>query len=630
MALNKNVNVMFEPASKKVTVQAGTTVLAAARDAGLSIRSECSGVGSCGKCRVIVKRPEDLSELTAAEKKHLFASEIRQGYRLACQAKVLRDTTVTLPIESYLKTRRIQVTGIERFLTPKPAVRKFCVTMPKPTLLDIRPDYERLVDSLPHIHKSNHLEVDSKILEELPSILRQSNFNVTAAIWNMHKIVSIEPGDTSNEVFGLAADIGTSKLVCYLVDLVSGKTLDVESLENPQLAYGEDIISRIAFAAAHPKNLKLLQKVVVDAINEMIDKICGRRKLDPNKIYEVVVVGNTAMHHLFLGIQPKYVALSPFTPAIKKQVNTRANELKIGINPSGIVTLLPLIAGFVGADAVADALASGICDSEDVSMLIDIGTNTEVLVGNSRDTLSCSCASGPAFEGFHIKHGVKAVEGAIERVHIDQNFEVEYTTIGNEKPIGLCGSAMIDLVAEMFKHKLIDSGGKINFNIETERLRKKNGEIEFIVAWANETKTGKEITVTQKDIREIQLAKAAIYAGCSILMRKKKLKERDIEGVFIAGAFGNYIDLENAIIIGMIPDVPIDKVEFIGNAAITGAKMALISTDARKEADNISKKMRYLELAADPNFNKEFTEATLIPHKNLNRFPSVRRLLNSE
>lgn len=627
MASNENLKVIFEPFSKKIEVRVGTTIFLAARDAGICIRSECGGVGLCGKCRVIAKRSEDLGELTEFEKKHLSTSEIRQGYRLACQAKVLRDTTVMLPIDSRLKTRRVQAVGVESFLPPKPAVRKFHIIIPKPMLSDIRPDYERLIDSLPHIKKIEHIELDYELLKELPTTLRQSNFNVTAAIWNMRKIISIEPGDTSNEMFGLAVDLGTSKIVCYLVDLVNGETLDVEWLENPQLVYGEDIISRITFAAARPENLRSLQKVIVYGINRIIGKMCKRRMLDPKHIYEVVVVGNTAMHHLFLGIQPKYVALSPFTPVVKKQVNVKASELNVRINPSGIVTLLPVIAGFVGADAIADALASGICDSEDVSMLIDVGTNTEVLLGNSRDVLSCSCASGPAFEGFHIKHGIKAVKGAIERVRINQNFEVEYATIEHEKPIGLCGSAMIDVVAEMFKHRLIDSTGKINPNIKTERLRKKNDEMEFVIAWSNETKTAKEITITQKDIREIQLAKAAIYAGCSILMKNKKLKEEDFDRVFIAGAFGNYIDLENARVIGLIPDIPIDKVEFVGNTAIVGAKMALISTDAREKANKISEKVRYVELAADPNFNREFAEATLIPHKNLNRFPSVRRLL---
>ncbi|MEM0057899.1 MAG: ASKHA domain-containing protein [Candidatus Bathyarchaeia archaeon] len=625
MASNENVEVTFEPISKRVLVNAGTTVLQAANEAGISLTTECGGKGTCGKCRVIVGKPECLSELTDSERRHLSTFEVSQGYRLACQAKVLRSTTIMLPAESHLGTRRFQATGLERVLTPKPAVKKVHVKMSKPTLSDIRPDYERLVDALPPIYQQ--AEVAHEVLKEIPTIIRQSNFDVTATIWSGRRIISVESGDTSEKVFGLAVDIGTSKIVCHLVDLVNGKTLDIESAENPQLVYGEDIISRITFATADPKNLETLQKALVNVINKIVGKICRRQGIERGQIYEAVVVGNTAMHHLFLGIQPKYVALSPFTPAVKKQLNVEASKLKIRIKPSGIVTILPVIAGFVGADAVADALASGICDSEDVSMLIDVGTNTEVLVGNSQDVIACSCASGPAFEGFHIRHGVKAVEGAIEKVRIREDFEVEYETIGRKKPIGLCGSAMIDLVAEMFKRGLIDSGGRINLNMKTERLRKRNGEIEFVVAWGGETKTGRDITITQGDIREVQLAKAAIYAACSILMEKKGLKEDDFDRVFVAGAFGNYLNLENAKVLGLIPDIPLEKIEFIGNAAITGAKMALISVEAREKADEISRKTRYVELAADQNFNKEFIDATLIPHKNLNKFPSVKRLL---
>jgi len=628
MALNKNVEITFEPVSRKIQVQAGTTVLQAANEAGINITAECGGKGICGKCKVIVRKPEDLSELTESEKRLLSTSEISQGYRLACQAKVLGNTTITLPPESYLGARRIQAKGLERFLQPQPAVTKVHIKMPEPTLTDVRSDYERLVDALPL--DGRQLEADYEVLKELPTIIRQSNFDVTVAIWSGRKIISVEAGDSSKNMFGLAMDIGTSKIVCHLVDLVNGKTLDIESVENPQLAYGEDIISRITFAATDPKNLAKLHKVLVDAINKIVERICRRRKIERSQIYEAVVVGNTAMHHLFLGIQPKYVALSPFTPVVKRQVNVEASRLKVGIKPSGIVTVLPVIAGFVGADAVADALASGICDSEEVSMLIDIGTNTEVIIGNSADMIACSCASGPAFEGFHIRHGVKAVEGAIERVQITEDFEVEYETIGNKKPIGLCGSAMIDIVAEMFKHGLIDSGGRINPNVKTERLRKRDRKAEFVVVWGSETKTGREITVTQEDIREIQLAKAAIYAACFILMEKKKLKEKDFERVFIAGAFGNHLNLENAKVVGLIPDIPLEKVKFIGNAAITGAKMALISVEAREKASKISERVRYLELAADPNFNKEFINATLIPHKDLNRFPSVKRFLKGD
>jgi uncharacterized 2Fe-2S/4Fe-4S cluster protein (DUF4445 family) len=629
MASSKNLDILFEPQAKKIRTLKGTTVFQAAKDAGVEIRSECGGKGLCGKCRIIVKKPDSLSELTESEKRLLSRSEINEGYRLACQARVLEDTVVVILPESSFELRRIQATGKERFLEPKPAVKKIFISLPKPSLSDIRPDYERLLNALEAIKKFEGLEIDYDVLKGLPDIIRQSNFKVTATLWDEHKIIAVEPGNTSEELFGFAVDIGTSKIVGHLVNLATGETLDIESLENPQLAYGEDIITRITFATADPKNLRSLQTLVVEAINKIINGACKRTKKDSNKIYEIVVVGNTAMHHLFLGIQPKYMALSPFTPAIKTRLSIKAGELNLRINPSGIVTVLPVIAGFVGADAVADVLATGVCDSSDISLLIDIGTNTEIFIGNSEDMLSCSCASGPAFEGFHIKHGMKAVTGAIEKIRIDSNLEVEYETIGREKPIGLCGSAMIDTVAEMFRHKIIDRSGKINRDIKTPRLRKSNGELEFVIAWGDETKTKKDITVTQKDIREIQLAKAAIYAGCSILMKRKKLKEKDIAKIFIAGAFGNYLNPENAKIVGLIPDVPLEKVEFVGNTAIVGAKMALISKEARKRADEIAKKVRYLELAADPSFEKEFLKATLIPHESLNRFPSIRRFLRS-
>jgi len=615
--------VAFEPEGRKVKVPIGTTIFQVAREVGIGIRSECGGKGLCGKCRVIVKSPEALSDLTKAEKKHLSKSEIESGYRLACQAKILSNVTVIIPPESRLAIRKFQLIGMERSVKLNPAVKKLHVILPKPTLSDARPDYERLIDALSDITNFNNLEIDHEAIKKLPDVIRGSGFDVTATIWGNRRIISVEPRDTTNELFGFAVDIGTSKIVGYLVDLITGETLEISSVENPQIMYGEDIMTRITFATAKPENLKILQKLVVDAINKIIDETCRRVNVNPHRVYEVVAVGNTAMHHFLLGIQPKYTALSPYVPAVKRQINVKARELNININPSGIVTALPIIAGFVGADAVADVLATGICESDELSLLVDIGTNTEVFVGNSEDLLSCSCASGPAFEGMHIKHGMKAVTGAIERVTIDSDYEVSYKTIGDVKPIGLCGSAMIDTVAEMFKRGIINHRGRFNRRIETPRLRENEGEVEFVIAWGHETATGKEITVTQKDVCEIQLAKAAIYAGCSILMKRKNINEKDLDRVLVAGAFGNYINPESAKVLGLLPDVPIEKIEFVGNTAIVGAKMVLLSEDARKKADAISRKVHCLQLATDPSFGEEFSKATFIPHKDLSRFPSL-------
>ena len=609
------VTVVFEPEGRKVVVPSGSTVFYAAKEAGIGIRSECGGKGYCGKCKIIIKNSEAVSKVTEAERRHLLKSEIDLGYRLACQTVVLRNVVVMIPEDSRLESRKIMVAGLERSVKLNPTVKKLYLKLPKPTLSDHRPDLERLFDALSEQVKNDEWEIGYEVLKELPNTLRDACWEVTVTIAGDNEIINVEPGDTSNLLFGFAVDIGTSKIVGYLVDLTTGKTVAIGSIENPQIIHGEDIMTRIEFATINNANLEVLQMLAVEGVNKVLHEVCEKAKVDPSRVYEVVVVGNTAMHHFFLGIQPKYVALAPYTPALKRPMSLPVKELNIRANRRGVVTVLPIIAGFVGADAVADILATGIYESEELSLLMDIGTNTEIFVGNKDDLLCCSCASGPAFEGAHIKHGMKAVTGAIERVRIGSDLKVEYETIGGVKPLGICGSAMIDIVAEMFKHKIINQHGRFNSNIKTKRIRKNNNETEFIIAWGNETATGKELTVTQKDINEIQLAKAAIYTGCSILMKRKNVGVEDIDRVFIAGAFGNYISPENAKVIGLIPDVPIEKIKFVGNTAVTGAKMTLISKEMREKAEEISKKVRYLELANDPDFKKEFINALFIPHK---------------
>jgi len=622
-----SLTVTFEPDGKKVMVKAGTNILQAAKEAGVGIRSECGGKGVCGKCKVIIKSADAVSKMSSVEEKLLSKHEIEEGYRLSCQTRILKNVVVMVPPESRVETRKIELYGIERSVEINPLIRKVHVELEKPTLSDVKPDLERLLEAVEErLGIRGALEFDFDILKGLPEILRSSNWDVTAVLWN-NRLINVESRDTTNEMFGVAVDIGTSKIVCHLVDLKSGKTIAVGSIENPQVLYGEDVISRITYASNGVLNLNSLQRLVIEGINKILGEACQNAGIDPNRVYEAVVVGNTAMHHLFLGIQPKYLALSPYTPAVKRSISIAAKNLSIGnMNTNGVVTTLPIIAGFVGADAVADILATGMHESEDNTLLVDIGTNTEIVVGNKEDMICCSCASGPAFEGAHIKDGMKAVTGAIERVRITSNLEVEYETIGGGKPRGLCGSAVIDAVAEMFKHGIIDCHGRFNPNMATPRLKRTDG-VEFIIAWQNETATEKEITITQKDIIELQLAKAAIYTGCSILLKRKKLEEKDIDTLFIAGAFGNYINPENAKVIGLIPDVPTDKIQFIGNTAVTGAKMALISKEIRQTAESLIRTIRYHELAADPNFNSEFINAIPIPNRIAERFPSVKKYI---
>jgi uncharacterized 2Fe-2S/4Fe-4S cluster protein (DUF4445 family) len=625
--MERFITVTFEPEGRRVRVPQETSIFQAASEAGIGIRTECGGEGTCGKCRVIVKNEGALNEVTDAETTHLSQREIDSGYRLACRTILKQNVIVMVPEESRIGMRKIQISGLERPVPLNPLVKKFHVILPKPTLSDVRSDFKRLLDHLEDAHGFKSLEIDYELLRKLPDILRKANWDFTVAVWDDRVIIAVDAGDTSDKLSGLAIDIGTSKIVGYVVDLTTSQTVGVGSIENPQVMHGEDVISRITYAMAGEEKLGELQKLAVEGINDILHEACTQANVNPDQIYEATVVGNTAMHHFLLAIQPKYLALSPYTPAVAKSVTVKARELGIKINRNGVVYVLPVMAGFVGADAVGDILSSGIYESKKLSLLLDIGTNTEVFVGNTEDILSCSCASGPAFEGAHIKHGMKAVTGAIEKIRISRDtYEVEYKTIGDVKPVGLCGSAIVDVVAEMLKRGIINQHGRFS-PMETPRLKRVNNVPEFVLAWGNETATRKEITVTQKDINEIQLAKAAMFTGCSILMKRKGVKREDLDRVFIAGAFGSYINPENAKFIGLVPDVPTEKIVFVGNTAITGAKMALISRKARETAEAISRRVRYLELAIDPDFSQEFSYALLIPHKDLDRFPSVRKHL---
>lgn len=615
--------VVFQPDGKRTSVETGLSLLEAAKKAGVGIRSECGGLGICGKCRIVALTKSGLSPLMEIEKEHLTEHDIKAGYRLACCSRVMSDVTISIPEESRLETRKILVKGLEKHVSLDPAVHKIHVTVPQPVISDVRADLERVLDHLGGL--SAQLEIDLNLLQQLPKTLREAGWDITLTIWNGQRIIAVESGNTTNRVHGIAVDIGTSKIIGYLIDLTTGKLVNAESLENPQIIHGEDIISRISSTMRNQEKLEELRKLAVEGVNRVIHETCEKASIKPRDVYEMTVVGNTAMHHIFLGIQPKYLALSPYVPVIKRSINLRAKELGVDINPTGNIHVLPVIAGFVGADAVADVLATGIYEAEELCLLLDIGTNTEVFIGNRDDILTCSCASGPAFEGVHIKHGIKAVSGAIERIRIDpRSYEVTYKTVNGKKPIGLCGSAVVDALAEMLKAQIIDWRGKFNEKIDTSRVRQVKDLTEFLIASKDETGTGEDITITQKDIREVQLAKAAIYTGCAILMKRKKIVEDAVEKVVLAGAFGNYLDPVSSKIIGLIPDVSTKKIKFVGNAAGSGARITLLSRGMRETAQAISKRVRYLELATDPDFRTEFASAMYLPHRNLNRFPSAK------
>lgn len=626
MGQKETVILTFEPDGIKSELKKGTRILDASRKLGLNIRSECGGRGVCGKCRVIVQDPSRFTEITDAEREHLSSSELKSGHRLACACSVVGDAVVYTPEESRVMTRKLLIEGAERPVTVEPAVRKVLLRVPESSLHDIRSDVQRLLDALKETYGIKVVSIDHQLLKRLSKTLRDSNWRVTVAIWDKREIISVERGDTSEKAYGVAVDIGTSKIIGYLCNLLNGELIVAESMENPQIVHGEDIISRIAYASKSDASLRELQNLVVECLNAIVSKVCEKSALSRQLIYEMTVVGNTAMHHIFLGISPKHLGLSPYVPAVSDPINEKARNLSLKVNPAANVYVFPIIAGFVGGDAVADMISTGIHESDELSMVLDIGTNTEVIIGDKHELTTCSCASGPAFEGAHIKCGMKAVTGAIEKLQIEpEEYNVSYQTIGGVKPIGLCGSAIIDAVANLLGCRIIDRNGKFTEFSPSSRLREINGEKVFVLVSREEGAT-RDIVVTQKDIREVQLAKAAIYTGCHILMKKKGIKPSDIKKLHIAGAFGNYVNPTNAKLIGMLPDIPAELIDFVGNAAGTGARMALICKKLRDVAAYISRKTHYVELASEPDFQTEFASAMCFPHKDLDRFQSVRNL----
>ncbi len=604
--------VAFEPDDCQVRAKVGQSILEKALEAGIIIRAECGGrLGFCGKCKVIVEDQSCLNKPSTSEVKHLASEELKAGYRLACQATVKGSTIVRIPEASRMRTRRIQTMGVEREMISEPPVRKYSVNISEATLHDPRDDAARLTDALEEEYGLDDLEIEYQTLRTLPDTLRDSNWRVSCTVWNEQKVLSVEPSDTCKAVFGFAVDVGTSKIVVHLVDLRTGKTLDADSMENPQLPYGADVLGRVGFAMEKKENLLKLQTLVLGGINTLVSKLCKKNDVKTENCYELVPVGNTIMMHLLLGIQPKYIALSPFTAGYKRSMNIKARDLRVAINAGGNVHIPANIAGYVGADAVASVLATGVWERDEMSLLIDIGTNTEILVGNKEGIVACSAASGPAFEGAHIENGVKAVTGAIEKVRISAS-TLEYEVIGGGKPIGICGSGVLDAISELYRNSFLDHAGTF-VGGGHERLRRMDGRTEFILAWRQESGTGQDLALTQHDVRQVQLAKAAIYSGCILAMAERRVRPEDLSEVLVAGAFGNFMDPLSAMRIGLVPEVPRERIRFVGNTAIVGAKVCLLSKTLRRAADALVDKVKYLELSSDPRFRKEFLGSMNFP-----------------
>lgn len=601
--------ITFQPSGKRIMVEKGSTVLEAAHALGIPIRAECGGKGLCGKCKVQIKDMGCAGAplYTEEENESLFLTvdELNQGYHLACRVTIDSDITVYIPDTSLLKKQCILMEGASRKITLDSAVRKVHVKLPEPSLEDNRTDMERIRDSVEYPIARASLEA----LQKIPGTLRDSQFEVTLVLLG-DELVDCEAGDTAEKCYGAAFDIGTTTVVGYLLDLNTGEQRAVCARMNPQIRFGDDVISRINYGQTE-ESLEKLSMSLRSCLMDIIDELCSKAHVRSEEIYEISIAGNTCMHHFFLGISPRSLAVSPYIPVVREALYL----------PSTLygkkMFILPVIAGFVGADTVADLVAYPL--GKKITLLIDIGTNCEVILGNEEKILACSTAAGPAFEGAHIKHGTRAAPGAIEQIDISE--EVTLSTIDDEPPLGIAGSGLISITAEMLRNGIIDSSGRLLADHRfSSRIRTAGTIREFML-----TDT---ISLTQKDLREVQLAKAAIFAAQRILLKTYDIEPEDIEEIVLAGAFGSYIPLESAKMIGLIFDFPLERIKSIGNAAGMGATLCLLSKTERERAKKLSRDIGYVELSARKDFQQEFMDAMFFPHSRMDLFPSVRTILS--
>ncbi len=597
--MGRNCRIDFQPIGRRTQAEWGARIFQVACKEGVGLASLCGGKGTCGKCKVRILSGE-VSPLDDREKRSLSAEEIAQGYRLACLTRVVGDIQVDIPIESLLVSQRLQVSGEGRDAVVDPVIQAITVSLSPPSQTDNRSDQARLADYLAETCGLPHIQIDLGAQRQLSTILREDDWQARIALRGTEVVTAGRVGD---RLLGLAVDLGTTSIAAYLTDLETGKVLAAKGMMNPQIAYGEDVVSRISYAIDHGG--ETLQRTVVDGLNRLVRELCSERELAPEGIAEVVLVGNTAMHHLFLGLPVRPLILAPYVPAVTGSLVTKARDIGLAVSPGAYLYTLPNIAGFVGADHVGVLLATGLYEMRTPAIAIDIGTNTEITLSVNGQLRSCSCASGPAFEGAHIKDGMRAVAGAIERVRIDGD-SVAVETIDDQPPLGLCGSGVLDAIAELLRAGIIDEMGKFRPHPgvrHTERGK------EFLLVPRDQSGTGKEITLTEKDISEIQLAKGAIASGISILLKNAQIPWHEIDRVIIAGAFGTYINVASAIRIGMLPPLPVHRFSQVGNAAGVGAKLALISKTQRQMAEEIARQVNHLELTGYPAYPRVFANA---------------------
>lgn len=599
---------IFQPEGRRTRVGVREDLLDAARRCGVGLEDLCAGRGTCGKCKVVVRRGGDLLKAATPFEAHLSKEDRRRGIRLACQCRPAGEGIIVLevPPESQRGWQRLQTSGLMPPHALLPEVRRLRVPS--------RRAAARLRSSGVHLpaSKAEAITRGHKTAAAEPSLVT----------WRREGLEAVPKGEP---VLGIAFDIGSTKIAGFLIDLEDGRLRETVSAPNPQMVHGEDIMSRLAFARGSPGQEALLHEEILATLNDLIRKACSLAHVDPRRVFEVVAVGNTAMQHLFLGVPTEGLSRAPYTPSTQREEVRRAGPFGLRVCPAAPVVAPPVVAAFVGSDLVAGVLATRMHRASGLRVFIDVGTNTEICAGDRHRLVACSTPSGPAFEGAHIRFGMRAADGAVERVAIEpETFHVDYRVIGKMKPRGMCGSALLDLLADLFRTGAIDRAGRLQRRVAPGRIRRARGESSFLVVPSRETAIGQDIVLTQADIGQLQLAKAAIHAGIDILLDTLGRPARDVRTLYLAGAFGSYLAPESARAVGMLPDMPLDRVQFVGNTAGSGARLALVSRTERQALGTIARRIQHMPLAGDPRFPKEFASSLFLPHRDASRFPSVR------
>jgi uncharacterized 2Fe-2S/4Fe-4S cluster protein (DUF4445 family) len=641
-----NHKIVFLPYETEIAVPDGETIIHAAMEAGAHINASCGGEGVCGKCRVMIE--EGTVEGGISEK--LSQKDQDQGYRLACQAAVKSDLVVRIPVESAMDASALQMHKTprknahiremnfdelkEKGLFVPPVEKKF-LQLPEPTRQDNLADITRLISYLKVKHDEHRLDVSLSVIRKIPDAIRQKDFGVTATLVRpvrdvgKTRLINVQPGDTTRRSYAIAMDIGTTTIYGQVIDLISGDVLAEYGDFNGQISYGEDVISRIVYAEK-PGGLQRLHLVVMDTINKVLGKIIKQSGIDHDDLSTITLAGNTTMTQLMLKINPGYIRRSPYVPAATLYPPTRAKGLGMAVGDHVSALVYPAVSSYVGGDIVAGVMGSGIYRTEKLTLYLDVGTNAEIVIGN-RDWLACAaCSAGPAFEGGGLKYGMRAEKGAIEDFSIDPlTYEPMLITIGHVRPKGICGSGLITMVATLFEMGIIDNLGKFNRDLETPRIRQADGVYEYVLAWKAETQIDRAVTLTEIDIENLIRAKGAIYSGCLTLLTEVGMSIQDIEHIILAGGFGSYVDLEKAMVIGLLPEIDSAKVTFIGNGSLMGARMSSLTNRIRKDVVEATKKMTNFELSDTASYMDNYIAALFLPHTDINQFPKLKGRLEA-